>query len=207
VRSPSLRIHAQSRRPLAVLLALAALLPAAPRAVEPAIHAEATLGVDTNPLREAGGEQGAYPFLGAIVDVGVAHGGEQTTLKASLSEGARIFLPIAGADVADANVLASRLDLDGTWAATSQPVGSEMRFTLKEQNSQILGAGTYREVAGTTGALAVAGVHSGAAVTLELAYDNGTKATYAALLTDSTHMSGAFTVQGAGTSILEFARQ
>ena len=53
----------------------------------------------------------------------------------------------------------------------------------------------------------MAGVHSGTAVTLELAYDSGTKATYAALLTDSTHMSGAFTVQGGSTSTLEFARQ
>jgi hypothetical protein len=97
--------------------------------------------------------------------------------------------------------------LDGTWAATSQPVGSETKFTLKEQNSQIVGAGTYREVAGATGVLAVAGGHSGVAVTLELAYDSGAKATYAALLTDSTHMSGAFTVQGGSTSTLEFARQ
>jgi hypothetical protein len=97
--------------------------------------------------------------------------------------------------------------LDGTWAATSQPVGSETKFTLKEQNSQIVGAGTYREVAGATGVLAVAGVHSGVAVTLELAYDSGAKATYAALLTDSTHMNGAFTVQGGSTSTLEFARQ
>ena len=80
-------------------------------------------------------------------------------------------------------------------------------MTLKEQDSQILGAGTYRIEAGATGALAVAGVHSGAAVTLELAYDNGNKASYAALLTDSSHMKGALSFQGAGTSTVEFVRQ
>jgi hypothetical protein len=88
--------------------------------VEPVVHAEATTGVDTNPRREAGGEQGAYPFLGAIVDVGIAHGGEQTTLRAALSEGARLFSPYSGAGASEADVLASRLDLDGTWAAGEQ---------------------------------------------------------------------------------------
>ena len=97
--------------------------------------------------------------------------------------------------------------LDGTWNATSQPVGSATSMTLKEQDSQLVGVGTYRIEAGASGALAVAGVHSGAAVTLELAYDNGNKATYAALLTDSSHMNGALTFQGAGTSTVEFARQ
>jgi hypothetical protein len=97
--------------------------------------------------------------------------------------------------------------LDGTWNATSQPVGSATSMTLKEQNSQVVGVGTYRIQAGASGALAVAGVHSGGAVTLELAYDNGDKATYAALLTDSTHMSGALSFQGGGTSTVEFARQ
>jgi hypothetical protein len=97
--------------------------------------------------------------------------------------------------------------LDGTWNATLQPVGSATSMALKEQNSQVAGVGTYRIEAGASGALAVAGVHSGAAVTLELAYDNGGKATYAALLTDSTHMSGALSFQGGGTSTVEFARQ
>ena len=97
--------------------------------------------------------------------------------------------------------------LDGTWNAISQPIGSATSMTLREQNSQLVGAGTYRIEAGAAGALAVAGVHSGAAVTLELAYDNGSKASYAALLTDSSHMKGALTFQGAGTTTVEFARQ
>jgi len=97
--------------------------------------------------------------------------------------------------------------LDGTWSATHQVVGSAITFTLREQNSQLAGAGTYRIEAGPSGVLVVAGVHSSAAATLELAYDNGSKATYAGLLTDSTHMSGALTFLGAGTSTVEFARQ
>jgi hypothetical protein len=96
-----------------LLALLVALAPGAAVAVEPAIHAEATLGFDTNPLREAGGEQGVYPFLGAIVDAGMVHGGEKTTLRAALSEGARVFWP----DASDADVLASRLDLEGAWVA------------------------------------------------------------------------------------------
>lgn len=94
-----------------ILAALVALAPAAAAAVEPAVHAEATLGFDTNPLREAGGEQGVYPFLGAIVNAGLAHGGERTRLRATLSEGARLFSD----EARDADVLASRLDLDGAW--------------------------------------------------------------------------------------------
>ncbi len=97
--------------------------------------------------------------------------------------------------------------LDGTWNAASQPVGSATSITLKEQDSQLVGVGTYRIDAGASGTLAVAGVHSGAAVTVEFAYDNGSKATYAALLTDSSHMKGALSIQGAGTSTIEFARQ
>ena len=94
-----------------LLATLVALVPGVALALEPALHTEATLGVDTNPLREAGGEQGAYPFVGAIVDAGVVRGGEQSTLRASLSEGARLFWPSAS----DADVLASRLDLQGAW--------------------------------------------------------------------------------------------
>jgi hypothetical protein len=97
--------------------------------------------------------------------------------------------------------------LDGKWNATSQPAGSETSMTLQERDTQVVGAGTYRIQAGASGALAVAGVHSGAAVTLELAYDNGDKATYAALLTDSSHMKGTLAFQGAGTSTVEFVRQ
>lgn len=101
--------------PLPLVAALALLaVPAAATAIEPAIHAEASLGFDTNPLREAGGEQGLYPFVGAIVDAGLVHGGDRTTLRAALSEGARLYSPSAS----DADVLASRLELEGTWAAT-----------------------------------------------------------------------------------------
>ena len=62
--------------------------------------------------------------------------------------------------------------IDGTWDATAQVVGSSTTLTLKEQDSQVVGAGTYRIEAGASGVLAVAGAHSGAAVTLEFAYDN-----------------------------------
>lgn len=101
-------------RILAVMLAAAPVVAAA---VEPAVHAEATVGFDTNPLREAGGTQGIYPFLGTIVDVGLAHGGERTQLRAALSEGARLFLR---GEARNADMLASRLDLDGTWSAGDQ---------------------------------------------------------------------------------------
>jgi hypothetical protein len=97
--------------------------------------------------------------------------------------------------------------LDGTWNATSQPVGSATSMTLKEQDSQLVGVGAYRIEAGASGMLALAGVHSGVAVTLAFAYDNGSKATYAALLSDSSHMNGALSFQGGGTSVIEFARQ
>jgi len=99
-----------------IALAILALAPAVVPAVEPAVHAEASLGFDTNPLREAGGEQGIYPFLGAILDVGIAHGGERTTLRAALSEGARLYSP----DAKDADVLATRLDVDGAWTASER---------------------------------------------------------------------------------------
>ena len=62
--------------------------------------------------------------------------------------------------------------IDGTWNATAQVVGSSTTLTLKEQDSQVVGAGTYRIEAGATGVLAVAGTHSGAGVALEFAYDN-----------------------------------
>lgn len=109
-----------SKRHAAPLLLLATLLAAPPfasEAVEPDVHAEATVGFDTNPLREASGEQGVYPFLGTIVDVGLAHGGERTRLRAALTEGARLFL---SDHARDADMLASRLDLDGAWSAGDQ---------------------------------------------------------------------------------------
>lgn len=97
--------------------------------------------------------------------------------------------------------------VDGTWSARSQPVGSAITFTLKEKDTQVVGIGTYQVDAGASGALVVAGVHKSPLVTLELAYDNGSKATYVAALKDSTHMSGALSFQGGGTSTVEFARQ
>jgi hypothetical protein len=100
-----------------LLAALLAAAPCAAAALEPAVHGEATFGVDTNPLREARGEQGAYPFLGTILDLGLAYGGERTQLRAALSEGARLFL---APEARDADMLASRLDLDGTWSAGEQ---------------------------------------------------------------------------------------
>jgi hypothetical protein len=48
------------------------------------------------------------------VDAGLVHGGDRTTVRAALSEGARLYAPSAS----DADVLASRLELEGTWSAT-----------------------------------------------------------------------------------------
>jgi len=101
-------------RLLAVLLAVC---PAAAAAIEPTVHGEATLGFDTNPLREASGEQGIYPFLGTILDLGLVHGGERTQVRAAFSEGARLFLD---RNARDADLLASRIDLDWTWSAGDQ---------------------------------------------------------------------------------------
>lgn len=106
-----------AKRAAHLLPLLAVLGPAAAAAVEPALHGEATIGMDTNPLREASGEQGIYPFLGTIVDLGLAHGGENTRLRAALSEGARLFL---SEHARNADMLASRLDLDGAWQAGEQ---------------------------------------------------------------------------------------
>ncbi len=108
-------------RTLATLLSFA---PGAALAVEPALHAEATLGFDTNPLREAEVKPGFYPFLGAIVDAGLAHGGEQTRLRAAFTEGARLH-PTAP----DADLLATRVDLSGAWASGDQgEVGATLAF-------------------------------------------------------------------------------
>lgn len=103
--------------PSRLLAAFLAVAPAAATAIEPAVHAEGTVGFDTNPLRETGGEHGLFPFLGTILDLGLAHGGEQTQLRASLSEGARLFL---SGEARDADMLASRLDLVGAWSSGDQ---------------------------------------------------------------------------------------
>jgi hypothetical protein len=109
-----------------LLAVLVAATPIAAAGVEPAVHAEGTVGFDTNPLREASNDAGFYPFLGTILDVGLAHGGERTQLRAALSEGARLFLV---PDARDADMLASRLDLDGTWSAGDQgEVGATLAF-------------------------------------------------------------------------------
>jgi hypothetical protein len=86
------------------------------------VHVEGTVGLDSNPKREAGGEQGAFPFFGAILDAGLEHGGEETRLRAAITEGLR-FHPTAP----DADLVASRLDLDGAWSAGDH---GEMGATL-----------------------------------------------------------------------------
>jgi hypothetical protein len=117
VHTPTPPAPARPAARIALALAAAiALGPAAVRAVEPAVHAEASIGIDTNPLREAGGEQGAYPFVGGIADVGLAYGGERTALNVSLSEGFRLFLAPWEPTVSDADVLASQLAVAGTWS-------------------------------------------------------------------------------------------
>jgi len=97
--------------------------------------------------------------------------------------------------------------LSGTWNAASLPVGSALTLVLTEQNTQVAGVGTYRAEAGPSGVLTIAGVHSGTAVTLEFVYDNGDKATYAAVLQDANHMNGALLFQGGSSSTVQFARQ
>lgn len=97
--------------------------------------------------------------------------------------------------------------VDGKWTATAQPAGTAITFDLKEQDSKVVGAGTYLSAGGVSGVLVVAGAHSGSAVTLEFAYDTGARATYAGLLIDPARMSGVLTVQGGGTTSLVFARQ
>jgi len=95
----------------------------------------------------------------------------------------------------------------GTWNAASQVAGSSLTMALTEQNSQIAGVGTYRVEAGPSGAIAVAGAQSGQAVALELVYDNGTKASYAATVQDASHMSGVLAFEGGSASTVQFVRQ
>jgi hypothetical protein len=97
--------------------------------------------------------------------------------------------------------------LSGTWNATSLVVGSALTIVLTEQNTQVAGVGTYRVEAGASGVLTIAGVHSGIAVTLEFVYDNGDKATYAAVLQDANHMNGQLVFQGGNASTVQFVRQ
>jgi hypothetical protein len=97
--------------------------------------------------------------------------------------------------------------IGGTWDASGMVVGSTLTMTLTEQDSKVAGVGTYRLEAGRSGAIAIAGSHQGWSAALELVYDNGTKASYAANLQDAAHMSGLLVFEGGGASNVQFARQ
>ena len=99
------------------------------------------------------------------------------------------------------------LTIDGTWDASGMVVGSGLTMTLTEQDSKVAGVGTYRIEAGRSGAIAIAGSHQGWDAALELVYDNGTKASYAAKLQDAGHMSGLLVFEGGGASNVQFVRQ
>ena len=99
------------------------------------------------------------------------------------------------------------LTLNGTWDATSLPVGNAIKFVLTEQATKVAGAGRYIIEAGPSGTLVVAGLHSGGVVTLEIAYDNGIKATFAGAMQDPTHMAGVLAYQGASTSKVDFVQK
>jgi hypothetical protein len=86
-------------------------------------------------------------------------------------------------------------------------VGSTLTMTLTEQDSKVAGVGTYRLEAGRSGAIAIAGSHQGWDAALELVYDNGTKASYAATLQDAGHMSGLLVFEGGAASSVQFIRQ
>lgn len=97
--------------------------------------------------------------------------------------------------------------LDGTWNAQQTVAGATLSLVLKEQQgTQLVGVGTYRVGSGPPGAIAVAGARAGQAVTLELAYDNGTQATYAGLLTETNRLSGALAQKGGATVSVDFVR-
>ncbi|HJV71289.1 hypothetical protein [Ideonella sp.] len=95
----------------------------------------------------------------------------------------------------------------GAWSASTQVAGASLGLVLTEQDSVVAGAGAYQASAGPSGTLTVAGVHLAARVTLQLSYDNGTKATYSATLQDATHMSGDFAFDGGSSSTVVFVRQ
>ncbi len=90
-------------------LALAALLaPAAPRAWEGDYRLEGSAGTDSNPLRSSTGSS-ADGFLESVLE---AHGraeGDRGALRASLSEGGRLFFATP-----DANVLATRAEAEAS---------------------------------------------------------------------------------------------
>lgn len=95
----------------------------------------------------------------------------------------------------------------GAWSASAPVAGASLGLVLTEQDSVVAGAGAYQASAGPSGTLTVAGVHLAARVTLQLSYDNGTKATYSATLQDATHMSGDFAFDGGSSSTVVFVRQ
>ncbi len=96
--------------------------------------------------------------------------------------------------------------IDGRWNAYSDGLGSSLTMTLSLSGKMVSGTGTYSVGAIRTGSVVIAGTYRPTSAVLVITYDHGETVTFAATVTDSSHMKGKMTYKSGTVIDVEFVR-
>jgi len=104
--------------------------------------------------------------------------------------------------------------IDGTWAASQQPVGSSLVLSLDTRigvdtpdTLVVNGSGTYALEAGPSGTLTAYGSYRKTDLALQLTYDSGTTATFAGSVNSATQIAAKLTYPNGSSLDTTFLKQ
>ena len=104
--------------------------------------------------------------------------------------------------------------IDGTWAASRQPIGSSLVLVLGTRMGVdtpdtlvVNGSGMYAFEAGASGSLTAYGVYRKADLALQLTYDNGTAVTLSGTVNSPTEIAAKLTYPDRSSLDITFVKQ
>ena len=104
--------------------------------------------------------------------------------------------------------------IDGTWAASRQPIGSSLVLVLGTRMGVdtpdtlvVNGSGTYAFEAGASGGLTAYGVYRKADLALQLTYDNGTAVTLSSTVIGPAEIAAKLTYPDRSSLDITFVKQ
>lgn len=96
--------------------------------------------------------------------------------------------------------------LEAKWSEAQTVVGSSLIMSLHVEGEQVSGTGTYAIEAGQSGTLSVSGTASGTSLIVTLSFDNGHKAIFNGVLSDSGHLDGRISYDLSPSGPVSFVR-
>jgi len=114
----------------------------------------------------------------------------------------------------DSSTAPAAIPIDGTWAASQQPVGSSLVLSLDTRigvdtpdTLVVNGSGTYALEAGPSGTLTAYGSYRKTDLALQLTYDSGTTVTFAGSVNSATQIAAKLTYPNGSSLDTTFLKQ